>query len=218
MIVAIDGPAGAGKSSVARAVAERLGFAHMDTGAMYRAITLAALTHDLDLTDPRQIGDAIGAIEMSLDEPVVRLDGRDVTAQLRSPEVTDAVSSIAARPAVRAALVPLQKQLANDHDVVVEGRDIGTVIFPEAEVKIYLTAAPEERARRRMRQLGLATDAETIATEMRARDTADASRPVSPLQQAPGAQRIDSTEMSLEDVIAAIVDLVEHHQPTAGSA
>lgn len=216
MIVAIDGPAGAGKSSVARAVAQRLGFAHMDTGAMYRAVTLAALTDDLDLTDPQQISRAVSAIEMSLDRPTVTLDGRDVTALLRGAEVTEAVSKIAAQPVVRAALVPLQKQLARDHDVVVEGRDIGTVIFPEAEVKIYLTAAPGERARRRMRQLGVADD-KAIEDEMRARDTADASRPVSPLQQAPGAHRIDSTEMSLDEVIAAIVELVELHRATRGA-
>lgn len=216
MIVAIDGPAGAGKSSVARAVARRLGFAHMDTGGMYRAITLAALTDGLDLTDPHEVDRAVGAIEMSLDEPTVRLAGRDVTAPIRSAEVTDAVSEIAAQPGVRAALIPLQKQLARGHDVVVEGRDIGTVIFPEAEVKVFLTASPEERARRRMRELG-STDDKSVQDELRARDTADASRPLSPLQQAPGAHRIDSTAMSMDEVIAAIVELVERHRSTRGS-
>jgi cytidylate kinase len=217
MIVAIDGPAGAGKSSVARAVAHRLGFAHMDTGAMYRAVTLAALDGDLDLSDPGPLAAAVGAIEMSLGDPIVKLRGDDVTARLRSTEVTEAVSAIAAQPTVRAALVPLQKQLARGHDVVVEGRDIGTVVFPEAEVKIYLTAAPEERARRRLRQLGSAIDHATLEDEMRARDIADASRRLSPLQQAPGAHRIDSTAMSLQDVTTAIVDLVARRR-TGGSA
>lgn len=211
MIVAIDGPAGAGKSSVARAVARRLGFAHMDTGAMYRAITLAAISGRIDLTDHRQLEAAVGAIEMDLDSSIVRLGGDDVTARLRTSDVTDAVSAVAAQPMVRAALVPLQKDLARDHDVVVEGRDIGTVVFPDAEVKIYLTASAQERVRRRMRQLGDAIDGGTLEDEIRARDTADASRPLSPLQQAPEAHRIDSTEMTLDEVTDAIVELVTRH-------
>ena len=211
MIVAIDGPAGAGKSSVARAVAGRLGFAHMDTGAMYRAITLAAISGRIDLTDQRQLEAAVGAIEMDLDSSTVRLGGEDVTARLRTSDVTDAVSAIAAQPMVRAALVPLQKDLARDHDVVVEGRDIGTIVFPDAEVKIYLTASAQERVRRRMRQLGDSIDGGTLEDEIRARDTADASRPLSPLQQAPEAHRIDSTEMTLDEVTDAIVELVTHH-------
>ena len=205
MIVAIDGPAGAGKSSVARAVAGRLGFAHMDTGAMYRAITLAAISGRIDLTDPRQLEAAVGAIEMDLDSSIVRLGGEDVTTRLRTSDVTDAVSAIAAQPMVQAALVPFQKDLARDHDVVVEGRDIGTVVFPDAEVKIYLTASAQERARRRMRQLGDPIDGDTLEEEIRARDTADASRPLSPLQQAPEAHRIDSTEMTLDEVTDVIV-------------
>ena len=211
MIVAIDGPAGAGKSSVARAVAGRLGFAHMDTGAMYRAITRAAISGRIDLTDQRQLEAAVDAIEMDLDASIVRLGGEDVTARLRTSDVTDAVSAIAAQPMVRAALVPLQKDLARDHDVVVEGRDIGTVVFPDAEVKIYLTASAQERVRRRMRQLGDSIDGGTLEDEIRARDTADASRPLSPLQQSPEAHRIDSTEMTLDEVTDAIVELVTRH-------
>ena len=211
MIVAIDGPAGAGKSSVARAVAGRLGFAHMDTGAMYRAITLAAISGRIDLMDRRQLEAAVGAIEMDLDSSIVRLGGEDVTARLRTSDVTDAVSAVAAQPLVRAALVPLQKELARGHDVVVEGRDIGTVVFPDAEVKIYLTASAQERVRRRMQQLGDAIDGGTLEDEISARDTADASRPLSPLQQAPEAHRIDSTEMTLDEVTDAIVELVARH-------
>ena len=211
MIVAIDGPAGAGKSSVARAVAGRLGFAHMDTGAMYRAITLAAISGRIDLTDQRQLAAAVDAIEMDLDSSIVKLGDEDVTARLRTTDVTDAVSAVAAQPMVRAALVPLQKELARDHDVVVEGRDIGTVVFPDAEVKIYLTASAQERVRRRMRQLGDAIDGGNLEDEIRARDTADASRPLSPLQQAPDSHRIDSTEMSLDEVTDAIVELVTRY-------
>ena len=212
MIVAIDGPAGAGKTTVARAVADRLGFAHMDTGAMYRAVSVAVLDRGADPGDEMTLATVVGTIEMSLDDPRVYLSGDDVTERLRAPDVTEAVSSIAAQPAVRAALVPLQKELANDRDVVVEGRDIGTVVFPNAEVKIYLTASAEQRARRRRIQMGLSTDEESLAEEMRVRDVADASRSLSPLQQAEGAHRIDSTDMSFDEVTEAIVALVQRHR------
>jgi cytidylate kinase len=175
---------------------------------MYRAIALAAISGRIDLTDQRQLEAAVEAIEMDLDSSIVRLGDEDVTARLRTSDVTDAVSAIAAQPMVRAALVPLQKELARDHDVVVEGRDIGTVVFPDAEVKIYLTASAQERVRRRMRQLGDSIDGGTLEDEIRARDTADASRALSPLQQAPEAHRIDSTEMTLDEVTDAIVELV----------
>lgn len=210
MIVAIDGPAGAGKSTTARAVAEALGFAHMDTGAMYRALTLAALDTALDLADRARLDEFVARMDVSLDDNTLTVDGTDVTSRLREPEITDAVARAAARPDVRAALVPLQRRLAERRDIVVEGRDIGTVVFPEAEVKVYLTATPAERARRRTRQLGLECDDDTVAVEqdMAARDETDATREVSPLQQAPGAHRIDSTTMSLDQVVDAVVALV----------
>lgn len=212
MIVAIDGPAGAGKSSVARAAAAALGFAHMDTGAMYRALTLAALDEGLDVTDRDLLDAFVASMDVSLDDNSVTIGGRDVTAMLRTPEVTDAVPRIAAEPQVRAALVPLQRRLAERRDIVVEGRDIGTVVFPDAEIKIYLTASPIERARRRTRQMGLAEDDGTIeemAADIGARDTTDATRDVSPLLQAEGSRRIDSSDMTLEEVVAAVVELVE---------
>lgn len=211
MIVAIDGPAGAGKSTTARAVAEALGFAHMDTGAMYRALTLAALDTSLDLTDRARLDEFVARMDVSLDDNTVTVDGTDVTSRLRQPEVTDAVARAAARPDVRAALVVLQRRLAERRDIVVEGRDIGTVVFPDAEVKVYLTAAPVERARRRTRQLGLECNDDTVAgheQDMAARDETDATREVAPLQQAPGAHRIDSTSMSLDQVVDAVVALV----------
>ena len=216
VIVAIDGPAGAGKSTVARAVAERLGFAHLDTGAMYRALTVAALGGLLDPADHDQLAEVVASLDISLADGTVSLGGRDISAELRAPEVTRAVSGIAAQPAVRAALVPLQRRLAHRTDVVVEGRDIGTVVFPDADVKVYLTAAPSERARRRVRQLGLDDDALTIADiegQMTARDRADASRVTAPLQQPADAHRVDSTGMSFPEVVDAVVAAATRDRP-----
>jgi cytidylate kinase len=212
VIVTIDGPAGAGKSSAARAAAEALGFAHLDTGAMYRAVTLAALRDGLDLGDRSRLDAFVASMDVSLDDNTLTIDGLDVTAQLRSAEVTEAVPRVASESHVRAALVPLQRRLAQRRDIVVEGRDIGTVVFPHAEVKVYLTASPIERALRRTRQLGLAEDPGTIeemAAEIGSRDTVDATRDVSPLQQAEGSHRIDSSDMTLDQVVATIVSLVE---------
>lgn len=211
MIVAIDGPAGAGKSSTARAVAEALGFAHMDTGAMYRALTRAVLDNGLDTEDAEGLRRFVSSMDLRFDDNSVIVDGVDVTAGLRSPDVTQAVARVAAQPLVRTAMVPLQRRLAEDRNVVVEGRDIGTVVFPDAEVKIYLTASPAQRAARRARQLGLAEDTEAIeglAADIRERDRTDATRESSPLQQAPGAYRLDSTDLTLDEVVAAIVALV----------
>ncbi|MEA2517836.1 MAG: CMP/dCMP kinase [Actinomycetota bacterium] len=212
MIIAIDGPAGAGKSTTAKAVARELGIAHMDTGAMYRAITLAFLRDGLAIDDPKQLDDLVAAIDVSLDDGSVHMDGVDVTGELRSTEVTEAVAAVAATPPVRAALVPLQRRLAAERDIVVEGRDIGTVVFPGAEVKIYLTASPSERAKRRTRQLGLEEAPETVdelEEEIRSRDDVDATREVSPLAQATEALLIDSTTMTLDEVVRSIVAAVE---------
>ena len=219
VIVAIDGPAGAGKSTVARAVARRLGFAHMDTGAMYRAVTLAHLESGLDLDDADRLQDSIATMDVALDTGAVTWEGRDVTARLRTRQITAAVSSVAAQPAVRAALVPLQKRLAERGDVVVEGRDIGTVVFPDADVKIYLTASPAERARRRARQLGLEQDdvtLESLSDELGTRDRTDASRALSPLHAAEDAHRIDSTHMSQDEVVQEVVALVRARAGKAG--
>lgn len=212
MIVAIDGPAGAGKSTASRAVAQALGFAHMDTGAMYRAVTLAALRDGLDIGDRASLDAFVASMDVSLDDNSLTIDGTDVTSRLRSAEVTQAVARVASQPQVRAALVPLQRRLAQRRDIVVEGRDIGTVVFPDAEIKVYLTASPTERALRRTRQLGLDEDTDTIeemAADIHSRDTTDATREVSPLQQAHGSRLIDSSDMTLDEVVAAIVALVE---------
>jgi cytidylate kinase len=193
MLVAIDGPAGAGKSTVARAVARALGFSFLDSGAMYRAAALAALRG----ADPTRV-------EVQLGDRVL-LDGEDVTDAIRTPEVTEMASKVAADPAVREALVELQRRIIAAGDHVAEGRDIGTVVWPQAELKVFLTASPEERARRRAAQLG--ADVETILTEQRLRDLRDTTREHSPLQAAPDAVEVDTTGVDFDEVVRRIVEL-----------
>jgi cytidylate kinase len=205
-VVAIDGPAGAGKSTVARAVARRLGWRYMDTGAMYRAVALAAITAGIDPSDER--GLEVLAASVDVADERVTLDGRDVTMEIRGEPVTEAVSAIAAHPGVREVLVDRQRALARTEPVVIEGRDIGTVVVPDAPVKIFLVASPTERALRRARQLGLATDDATIAriaVDLTNRDAADESRTVSPLAPARDAIVLDSTDRDVDDVVDAIV-------------
>ncbi|HWC14009.1 MAG TPA: (d)CMP kinase [Actinomycetota bacterium] len=217
MIVAIDGPAGAGKTSVAVAVASQLGFLHMDTGAMYRTIAVAVLDRHLDIDDPRAVAAAVASVRMELGNGLISLDGDDVTSRVRDPDVTRTVSLVAAHPAVRSALVPLQRQLATGRDVVVEGRDIATVVFPDAEVKIFLTASPRERVARRGTQIGVAADPQRLAAlerDMLARDERDSTRSVSPLQRAESAELIDSTEMELDEVVDRVVAIVNERRRT----
>lgn len=199
MIVAIDGPAGAGKSTVARAVARRLGFTYLDTGAMYRAVALAALRDGLE---PAALA---AKVRVEVGERVL-LDGEDVTDLIRSPDVSEAASRGAADPQVRAAMVAEQRRLLSRGDWVVEGRDIGTVVAPAAEVKVFLTASAQERARRRAAQLG--SDPSTVLSEQAIRDERDARRAHSPLAAADGAVELDTTGLSLDEVVARIVALV----------
>jgi len=194
MLIAIDGPAGAGKSTVARAVARALGFGFLDTGAMYRAAALAALRGD----DPTRV-------EVTLGDRIL-LDGEDVTEAIRTPEVTEMASKVSADPAVRRALVEQQRRIIAGGDYVAEGRDIGTVVAPAAEVKVFLTASPEERARRRAAELG--ADVGTILTEQRLRDLRDQTREHSPLRPAPDAVELDTTSLTLDEVVQRIVELV----------
>lgn len=198
-VVAIDGPAGAGKSSVAKALAERLGFTYLDSGAMYRSVALAALERGLE---PAQIADDV-RIEIG---HRVRLDGRDVTDEIRVPEVSEAASQAAADPQVRRAMAAEQRRLLSDGDWVAEGRDIGTVVAPDAELKVFLTADPEERARRRAAQLGI--DPATVLAEQTIRDQRDLGREHSPLQAASDAVELDSTGLSLDQVVERIASLV----------
>ena len=198
MVIAIDGPAGAGKSSVARAAARRLGFRYLDSGAMYRCVALAALERGA------KAAEVAGELRIDPGEQV-RLDGRDVTEAIRAPAVADAASRVAAEPQVRRALVALQRRLLASGDWVAEGRDIGTVVAPEAELKIFLTATPEVRARRRAAELR--ADPGAVLAEQTLRDQRDTTRAHSPLKPAPGAVVLDSSELDLEQVVERVLGL-----------
>jgi CMP/dCMP kinase len=200
MVVAIDGPAGAGKSTVARAAARALGFTYLDSGAMYRSVGLLTLRHGGAASEQAE------GLRIELGDRVI-VNGTDVTEAIRAPEVTEAASKVAANPAVRKALVRKQRELLADGDWVAEGRDIGTVVAPDAAVKVFLTAGAEERARRRAGELG--TDIETVRRDQALRDAQDASREHSPLAVAPGAVELDTTGLGVEEVVARIVELVE---------
>jgi CMP/dCMP kinase len=196
MLVAIDGPAGAGKSTVARAVADALGFTYLDTGAMYRAVALASLRgHGLPYA--AEIG--------FTDDGNIMLEGEDVEGLIRTPEVTEEASKVAADPLVRQAMVEQQRRLIAQADWVAEGRDIGTVVAPDAEVKVYLTASPEERARRRADQLG--ADYGTVLQDQTLRDQRDMQRTDSPLRPADDAVEVDTTGLAIDEVVARIVAL-----------
>jgi CMP/dCMP kinase len=199
MIVAIDGPAGAGKSSVAHAVADALSFTYLNSGSMYRAVGL------LTLREGGAASEHAERMQIELGDRVV-VDGEDVTEALRTPEVSEAASRVATNQRVRDALVLKQRALLGSGDWVVEGRDIGTVVAPDAPVKVFLTASPEERARRRAAELG--TDVATVLRDQALRDAADEGREHSPLQKAPGAVELDTTALSLEEVVSEIVRLV----------
>jgi CMP/dCMP kinase len=198
-IVAIDGPAGAGKSSVARGVADALGFTYLDSGSMYRTVALAALQ--------RGVPPASIASELNIEVgPRVLLDGHDVTSEIRTAEVSKAASEVAADPEVRKALVVQQRRLLSQGDWVAEGRDIGTVVAPDADLKVFLTAEPAERARRRAAELGV--DADTVLAEQTIRDERDRTRAHSPLKPAEGSVELDTTGLTLDQVIARVVELV----------
>jgi cytidylate kinase len=200
VVIAIDGPAGAGKSSVARAVAAALGYRYLDSGAMYRAVALSLLEDD---GDP---GERAGEVDLEVGERVL-LDGRDVTEEIRRPDVSEAASRIAAMEPVRSALARRQRDLVGDGDWVAEGRDIGTVVAPGADLKLFLTASPEERARRRARELG-AADWRIVMRDQALRDQQDSEREHSPLRAAPDAIELDTTDRPIEDVARQVVSLV----------
>ena len=198
-VIAIDGPAGAGKSTVARAVATALGYTYLDSGAMYRSVALAARRRGVEA--------AVIAAQLRI-EPGDRVlvDGEDVTDQIRDPAIAEAASQAAADPAVRRAMVAEQRRLLSGGDWVVEGRDIGSVVAPDAELKLFLTADPHERARRRAAEVGV--DPETVLAEQAIRDERDQAREHSPLRPAPGAVLLDSTGLTQDEVVKRIVELV----------
>ena len=199
MVVAIDGPAGAGKSTVARAAARALGFTYLDSGAMYRAVGLMTLRHGGAASEQAE------RLELELGERVIA-NGEDVTEAIRTPDVSEAASRVATNAKVREALVQKQRELLAGGDWVAEGRDIGTVVAPDAAVKVFLTASPEERARRRAQELG--TDAETVLKDQALRDAQDTTREHSPLQVADGAVELDTSGLTVDQVVERIAQLV----------
>ena len=196
MLIAIDGPAGAGKSTVARAVAEALGFTYLDSGAMYRCIALAEL---------RGVAHPLACAIAFDDDGAILLDGEDVSGQIRTPQVSERASEVAARPEVRERLVELQRELISRGDYVAEGRDIGTVVAPDAELKVYLTASAEERARRRAAETG--ADPDEVLRDQLQRDERDSTREHSPLTAAADAVEVDTTGLQIDEVVRRIVDL-----------
>jgi cytidylate kinase len=205
MVIAIDGPAGAGKSTVAQAVAEALGFTYLDSGAMYRCVALAGIEASADLDDDGAMGELANSLHIELDEERVLLDGRDVSVGIRAPEVTEASSRVSVHPQVREAMVARQRQMIERGRYVAEGRDIGTVVSPEAPLKVFLTASPEERARRRAAQTG--EDPEAVLQAQSERDERDRSREHSALRAASDAVEVNTTGVPFERVVERVVEL-----------
>lgn len=205
MVIAIDGPAGAGKSTVARAVAAALDFTYLDSGAMYRCVALAGLERGAELVDPERMGGLAASLRIAFDGERVELDGEDVTATIREPRVTEAASRVSAHQPVRKAMVSRQRELIAAGRYVAEGRDIGTVVSPDAPLKVFLTATAEERARRRAVQTG--EDESAVFAAQRERDERDQTREHSALRAAGDAIEIDTTALALDEVVARVVAL-----------
>jgi CMP/dCMP kinase len=217
MIIAIDGPSGAGKGTVARAIAKRLGFRHVDSGAMYRAVGWEALHDGVAIDDEPAVAAIASGADLRVSDEAVTIDGADVTRAIRTPEIDRAATAVARLPQVRAALVARQRAHGQQGGIVMEGRDIGTVVFPHADVKVYLDASPDERARRRAQDpahSGGPVAVADVATALTARDELDRTRLVSPLYAAPDAVIVDTTGKSIDDVVAMVMSLVEAREGT----
>jgi cytidylate kinase len=212
LIVAIDGPSGAGKGTVARELARRLNYRHVDTGAMYRAVAWKAIRDGIALEDEDAVADIANHAALEVSRGLVLIDGYDVTAAIRTPEIDRASAATARLPKVRAVLVTRQREQGDGGGVVMEGRDIGSVVFPHADVKIFLDASPEERARRRAADpahgLSRSAAAADVASEMEARDRSDRTRPSSPLTRASDAIPLDTTSLSIDETVDRVLDIV----------
>lgn len=207
LVIAIDGPAGAGKSTVGREVARRLGLDYLDTGAMYRAVAFAALRSGIPVGDEDEVADLAIRMELTVDDSGVFVDGLDATADIRGREVTEAVSVVASNTAVRDELRARQRAWADEHGGgVIEGRDIGTVVFPDAALKLYVTASPRERAERRVREIG--GDVDDVETSISERDRRDMSRADGPLRKGSDAVVVDSTGLTIEEVVDNVIALI----------
>jgi len=212
MIITLDGPAGAGKSSAARGLAARLGWCYMDTGAMYRAVALTALERGIPLDDSTRIATLAEQIRIEFREGRVNVDGRDVSADIRTERITEATRPVADAPPVREAMKRIQRQMAAGLDVVTEGRDQGSVVFPQADLKVFVTAAPEERARRRYQEEIGRGQSQTLAAVLESqsrRDNADCSRPVGALKQADDAVLLETDGLSADEVVQRLAEMVE---------
>jgi cytidylate kinase len=205
MVIAIDGPAGAGKSTVARRVAEALGFTYLDSGAMYRCVALAALREGVDVEDGEALGELAWSLDIGFEGGSVRLDGRPVGGEIRSPEVTVAASHVSVHPQVRQAMVKRQRELIATGEYVAEGRDIGTVVSPDSPLKVFLNASPEERARRRATEIG--EDSAVVLKALQDRDRRDRTREHGALRSANDAVELDTTGLSVDQVVVRVVAL-----------
>lgn len=214
LLIAIDGPSGAGKGTIARAVARRLNYRHIDTGAMYRAVAWKAVHENVELTDEDAVAALASRISIDVGDGVIAVDGHDVRAAIRTPEIDAAAAAVARQPRVRQILIAQQRQMGAGGGVVMEGRDIGTTVFPNAEVKIYLDASPEERARRRAHDPAHASGragaaVQEVASALAARDRSDTTRAVSPLAKADDAVFIDTTGVPIDEVVDRVMALVD---------
>ena len=211
-VVAVDGPAGSGKSTVSKIIAQKYGFTYLDTGAMYRMIAFKVLRDCLDLEDIQEIEDLLSKSKLDIDGEKFILDGKDVSSEIRSREVTAVVSKVAAVKSVRDKLVDMQRSIGTGKNVILDGRDIGTVVFPDADLKVFLVASPEERAMRRVKDYegkGQNAEFESVLNEIKKRDEIDSTREESPLKKASDAVEIDTSGMSIEEVCGAISEMID---------